>query len=161
MQRNADGQICASSQNYPNRYTANEECTIQATGESMLYISEQFAVEKDHDILTVAGLGIDNENYMDDGLFPAYIQDGEVITWTSDYVQNEIGWQFCFGEVEVPAYEMHEDGICDDDTAYNEHECEIIANDMGFLFMTDDDEIDNDDNKDNADEDDASQNPPA
>jgi len=89
-----DAAGCAMSPNYPDRYSPNQDCTIQVFNpENKSVVVEQFSTEMLYDVMWFNGrvyAGTSSPH----GLVPT-----EAIQWSTDEDTEDIGWKICPGPV--------------------------------------------------------------
>jgi hypothetical protein len=91
-----DGGTCATSPNYPNLYSNDENCIISAPVGATIYVLS-FQTENCCDRLTVNGVGYGGTS----GPNGVVLADSDIV-WYSDSSIRQSGWKICFQEVVVP-----------------------------------------------------------
>jgi len=79
---------CIQSNNYPQNYGNDEECSIQLSGNVPITV-EAFNTESRYDILTVEGVRHSGTSGPRSGSYAG------VISWSSDYSVTKSGWKLC------------------------------------------------------------------
>lgn len=89
-----DAEACVQSPNYPNKYEANERCTITVKESSAVpIVVEHFQTERNYDKLEVDGV-VYTGSQGPDGVTPK-----AVVTWYSDSSVQDKGWRLCPAKV--------------------------------------------------------------
>jgi len=79
---------CISSNNYPNGYGNNQECTVRLFGD-IPFVTESFETESRYDKLTVGGVEYSGNSGPPSGSYTG------AISWSSDYSVTKAGWKMC------------------------------------------------------------------
>lgn len=82
---------CVNSPNYPANHKDDEECTVTVRETGFYTLSDPFDVEDGYDFLIV-----DGETVTSPWDEPKSLDEGDVITWESDYMMTRTGWEICW-----------------------------------------------------------------
>merc|ERR1719468_391818 len=116
---------CISSNNYPNGYGNNEECTVELFGD-IPFVTESFTTESRYDKLTVGGVEYSGNSGPPKGSYSGSI------SWSSDFSVTKAGWKMCRESVTDDSVDIAQ-RICtesDDCREYFTNSCQCPSGDI-------------------------------